>query len=552
VSDIRAPEGLNQIDAFYDGTLKPKLDAIDDRRRQVRWLITKSLMVVLPPIGILIAGDLLDGFLPFISSGVRIAMAWVWLVAGLVFVLLKNFLPGVTAYANYRSRFKQDIVAEIFKFVCPSGVYDPLQGLTAEAFDAPGLFSTRGAFQSDDRVRGRIGQTPFEAAEAGRSYSTGTGKNHHSYVVFRGLFIHLAAGRRLSGVTLIDPDKAQSHQLGERSGLSLVTFDNPAFAKEFKVHASNDSEARALLTPSLIEALLTLRRQADKPVFVAFKGERVFLGVDYRRALFEPGIATTISKDAVREIAGHFAFVETIVRELNQGARAFAAPGDESLFRAPDVEPDPLSRLAAERGGTLTTSDVWAMASASIDDSAKDGASVPKPEGTRISLVHAPTGLSITFGFRLGFWVMLAISLSGALLASSALRAEDAPAWAGPASAWVRTLPPVPRVDAFAAGAPLPFLIVGTVVFVLFALIWTAHVRRVEIETDRIRIYRGLRPFPRVYPRPIYGRAIRVNSAVFIAKSDGVHVMNPTASPTLTEAEAKWLTAEMKRALGQT
>ena len=68
-----------------------------------------------------------------------------------------------------------------------------------------------------------------------------------------------------------------------------------------------------------------------------------------------------------------------------------------------------------------------------------------KPERTRISLVHEPAGLSITYGVRLGFWVMLAISLSGALLASSALRAEDAPEWAGPASAWVRTLPPVPR-----------------------------------------------------------------------------------------------------------
>ena len=546
------PETLNPIDAFYDGTLRPKLEAIDDRRRQVRWLIVKSLMVVLPPVGILIAGDLLDGLLPFIAAGVRVAIAWVWLVGGLVFVLLKNLLPGITAYANYRSRFKQDIVAEIFTFVCPSAAYDPLQGITKDVFDEPGLFNTRGSFQSDDRVRGHLGGTPFEASEVGRGYSTGTGKNSHSYTVFRGLFIHLAAGRRLSGVTLIDPEKAQSHQPGERAGLSLVTFDNPAFEKEFKVYTSNEPEARALLTPPVIEALLTLRRQADKPVFVAFKGERAFVGVDYRRTLFEPGIATTTSKDAVREIAEHFAFVETIVRELNRHAPGFATPGGDAVFRAPDVEPDPLSRLAAEKRGTLTTSDVWAMASASIDESAKDGASVPKPERTRISLVHEGSGLSVAYGLRLGFWVMFVISLAGALLASSALRAEDAPAWAGPASAWVRTLPPVPRVDAFAANAPLPLLIVGAVLFVLFALMWTAYVRRVEIETDRIRIYRGLRPFPRVYPRPTYGRAIRVNTSVFIAKSEGVHVMNPTASPALTEAEAKWLTSEMKRALGQT
>ena len=552
MSDILAPEVLGRIDTFYDGTLAPKLEAIDDRRRQVRRLIVKALLVVLPPIGVIFAGDLLDGLVPFISSTVRIAIGWVWLAGGVVFACAKYFLPGVTAYANYRSRFKQDIVAEIFKFVCPSSTYDPLQGVSRDVFDESGLFSTRGSFQSDDRVRGHIGQTPFEASEAGRSYSTGTGKNSHSYTVFRGLFIHLAVNRRLSGVTLIDPTAAHSYQIGERKGLGLVTVDNPAFEQAFKVHASNESEARGLLTPGVTEALLALRRQAGKPVFVAFKGERAFLGVDYGRTLFEPGIARTTSKDAVREIAEQFAFVETIVRELNASARGFTAAGDDSVFRAPDVEPDPLSRLAAEKGGTLTPTDVWAMASASIDDSAKDGALVPKPERTRISLVQEPTGLSITYGLRLGFWVMLAISLSGALLASSALRAEAAPAWAAPVSAWVRTLPPVPRLDRFAANAPLPWLIVGAVVAVLFALMWTIYVRRVEIDTDRIRIYRGFRPFPRVYCRPQYGRAIRVNTSVYIARSEGTHVMNPTASPVLTEAEAKWLTSEMKRALGQT
>ena len=552
MSDILVPETVSRIDAFYDGTLKPKLDGIDERRLQVRRFFIKSLVVLLPPIGILIVGDLLDGILPFISSTGRTVIAWVWLVAGFVFVCAKYVLPGITAYANYRSRFKQDIVAEIFKFVCPSSVYDPLQGITPDVFDAPGLFNTRGTFKSDDRVRGQIGETPFEASEVGRSYSIGTGRNSRTYVVFHGLFVHLAVGRRLNGVTLIEPERADSHQLGDRAGFGVVTFDNPAFEKEFKVRASNESEARALLTPSLIEALLTLRGQAGKPVFLAFKDHRAFFGVDYRRALFEPGIATSTSKEAVRGIAEHFAFVETVVRELNGNARGSAPADGDAVFRAPDVEPDPLSKLAAAKGGTLTPSEVWAMASASIDDSAKDGAPAPRPDSTRIRLEYEPAGLSITYGLRLGFWVMLGISLSGALLASSALRAEDAPEWARPASAWVRTLPPVPRLDTFTAAAPMPWMIGGAVVAVLFALMWTAYVRRVDIDQDRIRIYRGLRPFPRVYPRPKYGRAIRVSTSVYIALSEGVHVMNPTASPVLTEPEARWLTSEMKRALMQT
>jgi hypothetical protein len=113
------------------------------------------------------------------------------------------------------------------------------------------------------------------------------------------------------------------------------------------------------------------------------------------------------------------------------------------------------------------------------------------------------------------------------------------------------TLPPVPWLDRFAADAPTPWLIVGTVVAAVFALVWTGYVRRVVIERDRILVHRGFRPFPRVYRRPLYGRVIRIKTSLYIAKSEGLHMMNPTASPVLREAEAVWLSSEMKRALRQ-
>jgi hypothetical protein len=547
-----SPETASTIDAFYDSTLGPKLAAIDDRRRVVRSLIVKSMIIVLSPVAILIAGDLLDDVLPPGWSGIAVALAWVWLAGGIVFSLLNYLMPGIAAFTNYRARFKQDIVAEIFKVVCPSAVYDHLQGITESVFDAPGLFNTRGAFQSDDRVRGRIGETPFEASEAGRAYSTGSGKNSHTYTIFRGLFFHLDFNQRLDGVVLIDPEKAQSYQLGDRAALTAVTFDNPAFEKEFRVHASSDAVARALLTPHMMAALLALRERAGKPVFVAFKDRRAYVAVHYGRTLFEPGIAQTTSKEAVREIAGHFALVETIVRELNLNARARGLPADESLLQGAGIQVHPLAQLAATTGGTLTVADLWTTAAASVDESANDSAgSAPQPEGTRIRVEPGPGAVSITYGLRIGFWVMLAISLSGLLLASSALRAADAPGWASPASAWVRTLPPVPAVDAFAAEAPTPWLIVGTVIGVLLALVWTGYVRRVVIDPEAIRISRAFRPFPRVYRRPLFGRVIRIKGAVYIAKSEGLHVMNPTASPVLTAAEAAWVVSEMKRALGR-
>jgi hypothetical protein len=548
-STVPSPDALARIDRLYDARLKPRLDAIDDWRRQVRWLIVKSVIVVAPPLCLLFAGDLLDGILPISGPGAMV-LAGLWAVAGVIFAGVRYLLPGVTAYANYRSRFKRDVVAEIFKVVWPDADYDPVQGITAAVFDAPGLFNTRGSFQSDDRVRGRIGGTPFEASEVGRAYSTGTGRSSRTYVVFRGLFFHVAFNQRLRGTVVIEPTQAQSFQRGARDALSPVSFDDRAFEKEFAVHASIEAEARALLTPVLRAQLLTLQQQLDRPVFLAFTDRRAYVGVHYGRPLFEPGVAVSTSKAAVREIAGHFALVETIIRELTRHAPGPPTEPDDSLLRGADVEPHPLTRLAADKAGTLTTSDVWTMATAAIDDSAGDaGVPAPRPEGTRIRVERGPRELSITYGLRLGFWVMFGISLSGALLAASALRAAEAPEWVGAASVWARRVPSIAWLDAFAAEAPTPWLIVGTLVAGLFALAWTGYVHRVVIEIDRILIYRGFRPVPRLYRRPPYGRVLRLGTALYIGRSEGVRLMNPTASPMLTEPEARWLTAEIKRVL---
>ena len=286
MSDILGPGAVTALDTFYETTLKPRLDAIEAARRQVRWLIAKALMAVLPPIAVLIAGDLIENVLPLSPTLVGVTGV-VWLAAGIVFALVKCLLPGIAAYATYRNRFKQDIVGGIFSAVVPSAVYDPLQGITEAVFDAPGLFNTRGAFQCDDRVRGHIGRTPFEASEAGRAYRTGSGKSAHTYVVFRGLFCQLDFQQQLDGVTLIDPARARSYQLGDRRGLRQVVLDHPAFDKEFKVHASSETEARALLTTAMMERLLALGRQVDSPLFLAFKGRRAYVAVHYGRTLFE-------------------------------------------------------------------------------------------------------------------------------------------------------------------------------------------------------------------------------------------------------------------------
>jgi hypothetical protein len=73
------------------------------------------------------------------------------------------------------------------------------------------------------------------------------------------------------------------------------------------------------------------------------------------------------------------------------------------------------------------------------------------------------------------------------------------------------------------------------------------------ITREHVLISRGLRPLPRRYRRPPYGRIVRMDRAVYVGKVGDSGVMNPSASPMLgSEDEAKWIAAEMRRALRHT
>lgn len=541
-----------EIDALYESTLKPRLAALEGLRHEVKGYVTRAAVVVGIPAAILFFDGLIALALPAWLDWLPMAVGIVGLFAAVVFAGLKYLLPGFTAFTNYRVRFKHEVAAEVFRIVCPSGTYAPLEGIAESAFDEPGIFSTTGTYKSDDRVRGRIGQTSFEAADVDRHYSTG-GKNRRTVYVFRGLFFHIDFNKRLHGTTLVDPAGADARAFGDRSGLVRVAIENPGFAEKFTVYASDEVEARYILTPAMMERILALQARTSRPVFLGFKNSRAFLGVHYGRALFEPGIADSTSVEAIHEMAAHFALAEGIVHELDLNTRIWTKDVDDSLLHASEAPGTTGPLDEAVKQGNLTQEGLLAaaMKATGTADEGAD-ADAPPPPATAIRLDRTGQGLVIDYGFGTTFvlaFVVWALSIVVALAAARALPAAIDVPQAAAATAWIPELRFVPPV---VTSVPLPFFVVACFVGPIAFLMWALRVRKVEIAPDAVRIWRGLRPVPRVYPRPLYGKVVRIENAVYIGKSTGLNLINASASPMLAKGEAPWVAASMRQALKQT
>lgn len=543
-----------EIDALYESTLRPRLEALEALRLDVKGYVRKALILVGVPAAVLWANDIIALALPDALSWLPMALGFVGIFAGLGIAGFKYALPGFSAYANYRVRFKQEVAAEVFRMVCPTAQYSPLDGLAQDVFDEPGIFNTRGGFSSDDRVRGVIGQTPFEAAEVSRKYSTG-GKNSRTVVVFHGLFFHLDFNKRLTGTTVVCPRGASSETTGDRAGLTEIALENPRFAEAFRVHASDEVEARYILTPGMMERIVSLQERTGRTVFLAFKNHRAYLGVHYGRDLFEPGIRETTSVDAIHEMAAHFALAEGVVEELDLNTRIWTKDVDASLLHAPDAaEPDSIFEVAAKSGG-LTPETLWKAAlesSTTANAVADDGGPVAAPTDTSIAIERLGDTVAVHYGLPITFWVTLAIWITLVVLAFAAIR--ELPTWLdmpqlAPTTAW---MPEIPRVTPLVSHVPIAWFAVSSVVGGVLFLVWALRVRRVEVAADAVRVWRGLRPVPRTYARPPYGTVVRVDNAVFIGKSGGFSIINVSASPILTPEEARWITSTLTQALRST
>lgn len=542
------------IDALYEATLRPRIEELEGLRLDLKRQLRMAYLLVGLPFALFLGSGLLS---VAFGEGVGNIIAFIsvpLIFVAIVAVALRYAIPGLTAYLNYQQRFKHEVVAEIFRLVSPGATYEPEQGITREVFDAAGLFNTRGSFQSDDRVRGTIGVTPFEAAEVRRRYSSG-GKNSKTYVVFMGLFFHIDFNKTVRGTTLVQPRTARPHSIGDREGLFEVVLEDPTFMATFAVWASDEVEARYVLTPVMMQQLVAMQRQVGLPVFAAFRGTRLYLGIDYGRELFEPGIRATTSLEAVRNMAREFALAEAVVHELDLNTRIWTKGVDASLLTVPDeVLEDPMAKaVTLARQGTLTPEALWDTAVAATREPADETPVLPPP-GTTTSIELRPHSTLVTFGRLPRFAISIVLWLACVPVSLAAIRAlllDPETASAVPRLApWASTLPDWPGLDTWVEAAPLAWLAGATLVGSLTAFDWMLRVRTVEIEPTRIRIRRGLRPWPRDYARPPFNQVIVMNNAVYL-KADSFSLHTPTASPLLDAGEARWVGYEIQRALAR-
>lgn len=313
-------KSIEELKELYDTDLKPQLADLEKERK-----VIKRFFVF----GILGVGSLF--VLPQFFHPQALAITFVILnVLGIIFL----FGYGGVKFSKYRKIYKKQVVTKIIKLINSDYKYNADKRINDSYFTDSKLFKTRhDRLKGDDFVTGVIEKTHFEFSELKAEYKTETtrdGKKETQWhIIFQGLFFHADFNKKIEGITYVLPDTAeklfgkfgQKLQKGSSKG-ELVKLENPEFEKEFVVYSSGQQEARYILTPTMMEAMVNIKKQFKRKMHFSFIGEKVYCAVSFNKGLFEPRIRKTgVNFKDIEEMHQLFNLIEIIITEMNLNTR---------------------------------------------------------------------------------------------------------------------------------------------------------------------------------------------------------------------------------------
>ncbi len=278
--------------------------------------------------------------------GVTASVACIWILTkysdlffygGIIGILLFGILLLLTnnEKAVYRHEYKQRVVKAILHLINPKWSYRPNGHVSETDYRRSGLFTTSyDRYKGDDLVSGTIEKTDFQISELHTEYKTETtdskGNSHTEWhTIFKGLFAHVEFNKKIEGKTIVLPDTTENlfgifgDTLQSLSGRGkLIKLENVEFESMFVVYGSSQIESRYILTPTMMEAMLHIRKTYNGYVYFSFIGSQVYVALYNKKDMFEPRIfGSGVRFEDVLLMSEQFRTIQTIVRELNLNTR---------------------------------------------------------------------------------------------------------------------------------------------------------------------------------------------------------------------------------------
>ena len=351
-------------EAIYADRIAPRLRALEaERTRAVRTLVTALVVGGAAALAaVLVLGAIFDwdGGAIFFTCAMCLGIAVIF-----------GGDPLSKVHAKVKDALNRTVADAVGLSWSPVG--DAMFGEVKD-YQKLRLLPTYDGARLSDGISGERRGCGIRMCEAELTQRRKSGKNTQNVTVFHGLMLSIAFPRRFLGTTLILRDRGVFNLGKLDGGLARVGLVDQGLEKAFEVYSTDQVEARDLIHPVFMEALIELETAfSGKSLKAAFNEGALQITVG-TGALFEPGSMFKPLDDrarvegVVRDLAAALGIVDAVLdasgamrdltgtiahfpaeRQRREEVRQAGLTGQLSISRAP-----PMTAAARMRAGRST------------------------------------------------------------------------------------------------------------------------------------------------------------------------------------------------------
>jgi hypothetical protein len=281
-----------------------------------------------------------------------------------------------------REEFKREVIRPLVQHMAPTATYHPDRHVPQHLFEASGLYQVKpSTFKGDDLVEGRLGDVDLCFSELEVEHVVRSSDKSNRRTAFKGLLFVADFHKDFAGFAIVRPRRPRvmgtyasrasraekmnaglaftEHLMGagwnpgatRYGSLKEVELEDPEFAEHFDVYATDQVEARYILSPGMMQRLLDFRQAAirgreeltarlaarrkfiqvvdqrdmETGMFhVSFANSNVYIAKHYFRDLFEIDPDRPLTSATVVAYAADLQFAFGIVEDLNLNTRIWS------------------------------------------------------------------------------------------------------------------------------------------------------------------------------------------------------------------------------------
>lgn len=227
----------------------------------------------------------------------------------------------------YKKLYNAVIVRTVFERYFEIEEFNSDYGVPVAAIKNTRMIKMGNTYNGNDFLSGKYKQTDFCQSDVTIKEVYYSDNHQHSITYFKGRWMIFDFNKYFNCDLLIHENdfKYADHRKSLFSKeFEKIQFENTDFNRVFESYTDNEQEAFYIITPHIMEAMLTLREKTNGSLIFCFHRNQLHIGVNNRRDAFEPPVFHSIDvESAIADISEDIDLITRFVDELNLDRKVY-------------------------------------------------------------------------------------------------------------------------------------------------------------------------------------------------------------------------------------